>query len=102
MILDQDLRRVTDINTCEVACWPSFALKYFSASSDGVTCYTCDCILINAMHFGNKKWGGQKTLRSPTPKNGGTCPPVPPLNSVHAYNELLYLFFTEKKINQRQ
>ena len=49
MVLDHDLRRVTDINTYEAACWPSFALEVFYASSEGVTCYTCDCISINAM-----------------------------------------------------
>ena len=27
----------------------------FYASSDGVTCYTRDCISINVMYFGNKK-----------------------------------------------
>ena len=31
MFLDQDLRRVTDINTYEAACWPSFALEIFYA-----------------------------------------------------------------------
>ena len=41
MVLDQDLRRVTNINTYEAACWPSFALGIFYASSDGVTTVTC-------------------------------------------------------------
>ena len=36
MVLAQDLRRVTDINTYEAACCPSFALEIFYASSDGV------------------------------------------------------------------
>ena len=82
MVLDQDLWRVTDINTYEAACWQSFALEIFYASSDGVTCYTCDCVSINAMYFGNKKWGGAKDIVSvpPTSKTGG----VPPLDSVHA------------------
>ena len=67
LVLDQDLRRVTDIYTYEAVCWLSFALEIFYASSDGVTCYTCDCISINAMYFGNKKCGGgQKILRPPT------------------------------------
>ena len=66
MVLDQGLRRVTNFNI--QACWPSFTWEIFYASSDGATCYTRDCISINAMYFGNKKWGGQKIL----------CPPLPP------------------------
>ena len=71
MVLDKDLCRVTDINkpTYEAACWPSFALEIFYASKDGaVTCYTCDCIPINVIYFGNKRLGVHKML----------CPPVPP------------------------
>ena len=40
MVLDQDLR-VTNINTYEAACRPSFALEIFYSSSDGVTTVTC-------------------------------------------------------------
>ena len=60
MVLEQDLRRATDINTYKAACWPSFALEIFYASGDGVTCYTCDCIPLNVMYFGNKKWGDKR------------------------------------------
>ena len=91
MVLHQDLRRVTDINAYEAACWPSLALEIFYASSDGVTCCTCACVSINAAYFGNKKWEGQKILRRPTSNSGGTCSLRPPLNSVHAYIIIMYV-----------
>ena len=79
MVLDQDLRRVFDISTYEAVCWPSFALEIFYASSDGMTCYTCDCISINAICILATKSGGTKDITSPTSKNGRDMSPHPPL-----------------------
>ena len=72
MVLDQDLRRITDINVYEAAFWPSFALKIFYAFSEK----------FYVQYFGNKKWRGQKILGPPTSKSRGNM--SPPLNSVLA------------------
>ena len=78
-VLDHDLCRVTDINTYEPACWPNFGLETFNASSNGVTCYTCDCISTNAMDFGKKKWGTKNILSPQLQKvGGGMSSPSPP------------------------
>ena len=69
MALDREFRRVTDINTYEATCWPSFALEIFHAYSDGVTCYTCDCIMLldKCYVFWHQKVGGRtKDITSPS------------------------------------
>ena len=70
----------------EAACWPSFALEIFCASNDGVTCYTCHCIMcIDICYaFWHQSVGRTKNIMYPhTSKLGGTCTPI---NSVHEYN----------------
>ena len=76
MVVNRDPRRVTDINRYEAACQPSFALEIFYVSRDGVTCYTCDCLSVNAtgMYFDNKKGKGQKILCPPGFKKWRTYP----------------------------
>ena len=79
MVLDQDLRSVTDINTYEAACWPSFVLEIVYASSDGVTCYTCYCIMYidKCYAFWHQKMGGDKRqaiVSPPLQKVGGLGP----------------------------
>ena len=70
MVLDQDLRRLTDIHTYEAACWPSFASEIiFYASSDGVTCYaTYVWLCIDKCYvFWQQKVGGTKDIIPPSP-----------------------------------
>ena len=70
MVLDQqDLRRVTNINTYEATCWPSFVLEIFYVFSDGVTRYTCDCTMYIAKGyvFWQQKVGGTKDIIFPHP-----------------------------------